>query len=98
MFNKKLLIEVLSIQSKSNIDKLMMDYLKDKTKKYKQEEDTYGNLYITKGNSKLYPCIVAHTDTVHKIHDDFKVFEHNDFLFAFSSSAQGQVGVGGDRH
>jgi hypothetical protein len=26
-----------------------------------------GNIYITKGSSDLYPCFIAHTDTVHEI-------------------------------
>lgn len=26
-----------------------------------------GNIYVIKGNADLYPCIVAHMDTVHDI-------------------------------
>ena len=27
-----------------------------------------GNIYVTKGNAPNYPCIVSHTDSVHKHH------------------------------
>ncbi len=99
-FDKKLLIEVLSIQSKSNDDKVMMDYLESKIKTIAKNaivtKDEYGNIYVTKGKAKLYPCLVSHTDTVHKIHADFKVYEQNNILFAFSATEGGQVGIGGD--
>jgi putative aminopeptidase FrvX len=29
--------------------------------------DVTGNIYLTKGQSDSYPCMVAHMDTVHKI-------------------------------
>lgn len=95
-FDEDLLIEVLSIQSKSKNDKLIMDYLKDKTKQYTQEFDKYGNLYVTKGTAKLYPCLVSHVDRVHEIVKDRKVYKHGDILFAFSADKGEQVGVGGD--
>jgi tripeptide aminopeptidase len=30
-------------------------------------QDKLGSLYITKGDSSVYPCLVAHLDSVHKI-------------------------------
>jgi tripeptide aminopeptidase len=29
--------------------------------------DDIGNIYVTKGKSDFYPCVVAHTDTVHEL-------------------------------
>ena len=39
-------------------------------KKYDFHIDELGNIYVTKGQiseGEFYPCVVAHTDTVHKI-------------------------------
>lgn len=100
IFDKKLLVEVLSVQSKSDNDSVMMKYLKNKVKSIAKDaivtEDTYGNIYVRKGKAKLYPCLVSHTDTVHDIHKDFKVYEQGGLLFAFSADAGSQVGIGGD--
>lgn len=97
-FDVDLLVETLSIQSVSHDDGEMMQWLKDKltTMSLGFTEDSYGNLYVTKGKSDLYPCLVAHTDTVHKILKDFNIFECGDTLFAFSETEQTQVGIGGD--
>lgn len=99
-FDLKLLKDTLSIQShhsKDN-DTKIMNFIKAKVKELKCEytEDSYGNIYVTKGKTNVYPCIVAHTDTVHKILHDFKVYQHNDILFAFSSDTMQQTGIGGD--
>lgn len=29
------------------------------------EQDAFGNIYVTKGNAKTYPCIASHLDEVH---------------------------------
>ena len=42
------------------------------------EDDEYGNLYITKGTSDLYPCIVAHLDEVHNVEDRITLTINND--------------------
>ncbi len=34
------------------------------------EQDDMGNIMVTKGTATHYPCLVAHTDTVHSIKDD----------------------------
>lgn len=99
-FDKQLLKEVLSIQSyhKDDDDKMMMDFIRGKIRKYGGTftEDTFGNIYVTKGSGQVFPCIVAHTDTVHPLRRDFKIFEYNDLLFAFSATHGGQTGIGGD--
>lgn len=56
-----------------------------------------GNIYITKGDAELYPCIVAHTDTVHDMVDWFEIFETSDgCLFAMNVQTMEQTGIGGD--
>jgi len=55
-----------------------------------------GNIYITKGNAKRYPCIVAHTDTVHKLVEDLTVLEVAGKLIGYNSVRMEQTGIGGD--
>jgi len=98
--NLGLLYKVLSVQSKSKNDDLMRTFLKnyfDKVK-LKVTEDTYGNLYITKGKAKSYPCVVAHIDTVHTVIPNyaFKVYRMGSLLYAMNAITGTQTGIGGD--
>lgn len=98
--NLGLLYKVLSVQSKSKDDEIMRTFLKnyfDKVK-LKVTEDTYGNLYITKGKATSYPCVVAHIDTVHTIIPSyaFKVYRMGSLLYAMNAITGLQAGVGGD--
>jgi len=54
-----------------------------------------GNIYATKGESDAYPCVVAHTDTVHDIEKEFHVKRHKDALYAINDKYE-RVGIGGD--
>lgn len=98
VFDEDLLVDVLSQQSSMTDDTAMMLYLKAKIEEYGQtwEEDAYGNLYVTKGEASLYPCLVSHTDQVHQIHEKYAIFEVDRLLFAFDSKEGEQVGIGGD--
>lgn len=61
------------------------------------ESDTLGNIYITRGISETYPCIVSHMDQVQKVHSkDFKAVETEDFIFGFSLKNKQQEGLGAD--
>lgn len=62
----------------------------------KTSQDAYGNLYVTKGKSKIYPCVVSHLDIVHDYRPLFKVFQSDDILFGFDQLTGEQTGVGGD--
>ena len=59
-----------------------------------------GNLYVTKGKAKTYPCVVAHMDTVHDMIPNryFKVYydDTQDALWAKNTKTGAQTGVGGD--
>ncbi|MFM2401973.1 MAG: hypothetical protein RI950_1490, partial [Bacteroidota bacterium] len=69
----KLLLEVLSIETHSKEEGAMIEFLlgffaKNDIKVWK---DDMGNVYAEKGeigNYQKYPLVVAHTDTVHRIH------------------------------
>lgn len=111
MIDKDLLYNIVAIQATSTEDSEINKYIVDSLKKIqnvKVEKDAFGNIYATKGNGKNgYKCIVAHTDTVHSMESNRKIFVHGDILFAmadnkyeskyYSSSSQiKQVGIGGD--
>tara|TARA_R110000851_G_scaffold330328_3_gene503054 strand:- start:1019 stop:2206 length:1188 start_codon:yes stop_codon:yes gene_type:complete len=93
----KRLKDVMSVQTTSYGTKMMNYYIIDFVKDipncvlYKNQ----GNLYVTRGQADLYPCVVAHTDTVHDIHDEFHVKRHKDVLYAINQDYR-RVGIGGD--
>jgi hypothetical protein len=103
MFNEKLLIEVLGWQSESKKEQeqivptlnAYLDALNlELGGKLKIENDTHGNIFVTKGETSLYPCIVSHLDQVHKYADNKTIFQNGDYLLAFDGPRQ--VGTGGD--
>ena len=100
--NEELLIEVLGWQSESSKEKeqiipTLKQYLFSLNKKYSLEieEDEHGNIYVTKGKSDLYPCIISHLDQVHKFYPDKTIIKNGDFLLAFNNHFQ--IGTGGDK-
>jgi len=96
---KQLLIDTLSVQTSSGKEEQMIQYIINfciKNVPSAKIQVDNNNIYVTKGNSDIYPCIVAHTDTVHEIHKHFKVYDDDNCLFAFNAESGTQVGVGGD--
>lgn len=97
--SKRLLAETLAVQSVSGNTAEMTEYIVRKAEEFGAHsimvED--GNIYITKGHASIYPCIVAHTDTVHKIIPGYRVWEskYGDF-FAWDHEHNTPAGVGGD--
>ena len=57
-----------------------------------------GNVYVTKGKASVYPCVVAHTDTVHQIvpQKQYRVRYSKGRYFAFNHVKGEQTGIGGD--
>ena len=56
-----------------------------------------GNIYVTKGVSDTYPCLVAHIDQVQSIHSrDFQAFETKDIIFGYSPKNKRLEGLGAD--
>jgi len=74
----------------------LRDWIKANVKNARVTTDAYGNLYVTKGKSKIYPCIVSHLDIVHQHRALFKVFQSDNILFGFDNLVGEQTGVGGD--
>jgi di/tripeptidase len=67
----KLLKEVLSVPTKTYRETMMINFLVNylHEKKYEYYLDGMNNVYITKQTDDVeyFPCVVAHTDTVHNI-------------------------------
>lgn len=56
-----------------------------------------GNVYIVRGESETYPCIVAHLDQVQDKHSsDFKAVETEDIIFGYSPRNKRREGLGAD--
>jgi putative aminopeptidase FrvX len=71
MDNNKLerLKKILSIPSLYGREEKVRKYIADwaTSRNIPHYTDKIGNIYLTKGESEFYPCMVAHMDTVHKI-------------------------------
>jgi len=93
------LLNVLRVQTNSENEKLMVLYLDKELGKLKLDYtiDAVGNIIVTKGKAKTYPCVVSHMDTVHDFANNFEVFrdiDDEDILFAMNGKQR--VGIGGD--
>jgi len=65
-------------------------------KKVKTVIDAFGNLLITKGRAKLFPCVVSHVDIVHQYNPNLQLFNTDNIIFGFNSSTGEQCGIGAD--
>ena len=106
--NIEFLKTVLSIPTHTYQEDRMIDFLIDylSEKKYPFKIDELGNIYVTKGqvlDGEYYPCVVAHTDTVHPI-DTINIREEqlkdskgnlNFSLKAYNDDGE-PTGIGGD--
>jgi tripeptide aminopeptidase len=103
----KLLKEVLSVPTKTYRETMMINFLVNylHEKKYEYYLDGMNNVYITKQTDDVeyFPCVVAHTDTVHNI-DTINIVEEQlpneqgDIklaLKAYNNDNQ-PTGIGGD--
>lgn len=98
----KLLKRLYSIHSKSGKEQKMIKFLlwwiKTNIPGAKVELDKkVGNIYVTKGVSDSYPCIVSHIDQVQDTHSrDFKAIETHDIIFGWSPKKKEFQGLGAD--
>ncbi len=96
---KKLLAAILTIPSESGACDAMADFLVAHCLKLKMEvlRDTRGNLYVIKGKSQTYPCVVAHMDTVHAIEDGgITPIVIDGCVTGLNRLTMEQTGIGGD--
>ena len=97
----ELLKQLYSIHSPSGNEKKMRKFLKgwikDNIPGATFTVDAMGNLYVCKGESETYPCIVSHIDQVQKTHSkDFQAVETKDIIFGFSIKNVQMEGLGAD--
>jgi tripeptide aminopeptidase len=96
-----LLARIMSTQSVSRHTKVMSQLIVELATEMGAAAhiDAAGNVYATKGLATHYPCLVAHTDTVHDIIPvgNFSIHRSPDgLLFAWDSLHARQTGIGGD--
>lgn len=99
----KLYEEILGIQSPSgnegNMIRFITNYISKRHPKAKVEQDKFGNLYVTKGElneGEHFPCLVAHTDEVHKFDPDRVVVKAGDFFIGWNNKYGDRDGLGAD--
>lgn len=96
----KLLKKLYSIWSPSMKEQKMIQFIKNYVSNIEGvtvKTDKTGNLYLTKGESETYPCVVAHLDQVQKLHPkDFIAIETKEIIFGYSHSERSQIGLGAD--
>jgi hypothetical protein len=95
---KQLLLKVLNVQSESYDTTEMEKFIINDVESLGLEV-VYdnGNMYVTKGTAP-YPCIVSHTDTVHKIipQEDYTIIANDEFAIGFNKAKMEPTGCGGD--
>jgi len=93
-----LLSQVMHIQSTSDNETIMVAFLTGwlNDNNFTYETDPFGNIFVIKGSADIYPCVVAHMDTVHNMESDFKLFASDGKWFAMNMDSCRQVGIGGD--
>lgn len=94
------LIQILNIRRHSK-SKTQSDFADSIAKFYEYEgasveRDPYGNVYVTKGNSDLYPCMVAHLDINQTERKNVTIHVSGDIMFGFDSDEGVQAGMGAD--
>jgi putative aminopeptidase FrvX len=97
--NTKLLYSLLAIESESHDSRQMEDFILKyaRRRRWDISTDALGNIYLTKGQADVYPCIVAHLDTVHAITGEPIVPVTIDGkVTGMHASTMAQTGCGGD--
>lgn len=99
----KRLLDILRIQSTSGNMFEMQTYIINKLRSMDDVEAWYdenGNILAVKGDSDVYPAMVCHMDTVHKIRDKFTIYSYLDegqkVLLAKEGTDGREIGIGGD--
>lgn len=100
--NIQLLKKLYSIYSPSGKEqkmvKFLCSYIKQLSGNISVSKDKFGNLYVVKGESESYPCLVSHIDQVsHCNHSkDFKAVETREIIFGYSPKNRRFENLGAD--
>lgn len=99
MIDLNLLKDLYKINSYSGeeekIRQFLLSYLKKHYTGLKIRVDKVGNIYVTKGKAKYYPCMAAHIDQVGKYKGQIFIFRHNNIMIGIGEHGQ-QVNLGAD--
>jgi putative aminopeptidase FrvX len=97
--NTKLLYSLLAIESESHDSSEMEAFILSYARRRRWDiaTDHLGNIYLTKGRADVYPCIVAHMDTVHAITgESITPVTIDGRVTGMHASSMTQTGIGGD--
>ena len=100
--NMQLLKRLYNIYSPSGKEekmvKFLCSYIRQLPGNISMSKDKFGNLYVVKGESESYPCLVSHIDQVsHCKHSkDFKAIETRDIIFGYSPKNRRFENLGAD--
>ena len=97
----ELLKQLYKIHSPSGSERVMKKFIRRYVRIHipgaKIRTDKTGNLYMIKGVSEAYPCVVAHLDQVQREHSkDFIPIETKELIFGYSPRNRRQEGLGAD--
>jgi hypothetical protein len=98
----ELLKNLYEIYAPSNGEKKLKKFIKRWVRDNVEDaiirtDNNDGNVYIMRGESDTYPCVVAHLDQVQRNHSsDFKAVETEDIIFGYSPSKRCREGLGAD--
>lgn len=98
---RELLKSVLELESESGdcteVQVFLLSFAENMG--WKVTSDKAGNIYVTKGESDTYPCVVAHMDTVHSITNRGTLIAIEPVpgcITGFNTDTMEQSGIGGD--
>ena len=100
--NMQLLRRLYNIYSPSGKEekmvKFLCSYIRQLPGNISMSKDKFGNLYVVKGESESYPCLVSHIDQVsHCNHSkDFKAIETREIIFGYSPKNRRFENLGAD--
>ncbi len=94
--NIELLKTILAVPTRTGCEERMVAWLQNYflDKPVDLSVDHLGNVYVTKGTAKYFPCLVAHTDSVHMM-QEVTIREDGDRITAHNKRGF-QTGLGGD--
>ena len=100
--NMQLLKRLYNIYSPSGKEekmvKFLCSYIRQLPGNISMSKDKFGNLYVVKGESESYPCLVSHIEQVsHCNHSkDFKAIETREIIFGYSPKNRRFENLGAD--
>lgn len=100
--DRDLLRRILSVESQTGDEERMRGFVRDHAGQIGTSlREADGNLYLTRGEADVYPCLVAHLDTVFSVRGEGRFAvrhdaEHDRYS-AWDPTTGEDAGVGGDK-